>query len=216
VIASFRQAGDGTVTFNLALTKHRRLDRFLRHRPFMRQQQFLAVCFVAVLLGSMSGCLGLIAARESVESLRDPAYDSLKNKKVTVSHEFTSLFDYSETFTNRSTFIVSEATSEVDIYFKASFEWSSLIPGPNETRFVRASLTDSDGNVQWSKDVSEDASPPEEQLQPLPSFALGEWVLDVEARGGGDSSLTNLADNFLIIVTITNTCVQYPLVEECH
>ena len=35
-----------------------------------------------VLLSSTSGCMGLIAAREGVESLREPAFESLTNEKM--------------------------------------------------------------------------------------------------------------------------------------
>ncbi|MGB1588061.1 MAG: hypothetical protein ACPHJD_04525 [Poseidonia sp.] len=179
-----------------------------------------AVLLMAVLMASTSGCMGLIAARESVESLREPAYDSLNNKKITVSHEFTSLADYAEEYVNRSTFTVTEQTTEIGIYFKVTFELSeSPLIGDllidNESHYVHATLTDSNGVVQWEQDVSEDASPLEERLQPNPSFPLGEWVLDVRARGGGESTLNAVHDNFLVIVTVTNTCVQYPLVEDC-
>ena len=49
--------------------------------------------------------MGLIAARESVESLRDPAYESLNEKKITISHEFTLLNDYTDEFTNISSLL---------------------------------------------------------------------------------------------------------------
>lgn len=186
----------------------------------MARAQGLTVVVLAFLLASMSGCMGLIVARETVESLRDPAYDSLSTKKVTISHEFTSLSDYANEYVNRSTFSVTEQTTEIDVYFKVTFELSeSPLVGnlliANESHYVRATLTDSNGIVQWQQDVSEDSSPLEEQIQPNPSFALGEWVLDVRARGGGESTLNTVHDNFLVIVTVTNTCVQYPLVEDC-
>ena len=68
-----------------------------------------------------------------------------------------------------------------------------------------ATLTDAEGNVQWEQDVSEDASPLEESLLPNPSFAHGEWELDIQARGGGESTFGSIQDNFVIIVTITNS-----------
>mgnify|MGYP005677693109 FL=1 len=86
----------------------------------------------------------------------------------------------------------------------------------NESHYVRATLTDADGMVQWEQDVSEDASPLEESLLPNPSFAQGEWELDIQARGGGESTFGSIQDNFVIIVTITNSCIQYPLVDECY
>lgn len=186
----------------------------------MGQHKLAAMLLLVMMMASTSGCMGLIAARESVESLRDPAYDSLNNNKITVSHQFTSLTNYTSEYVHRSTFMVNEQTTEIDIYFKVRFEWSEspLFPDvffDNETHYVRATLTDSEGRVQWEQDVSEDASPLEEQLQPNPSFAYGEWVLEVRARGGGQGTIGSLQDQFLLIVTVTNTCVQYPLMDDC-
>ena len=185
----------------------------------MRRPGLGAALLLAVLMASTSGCMGLIAARESVESLRDPAFESLNNQKITITHEFTSLTDYANEYTNRSTFGVSDQTTEIGVYFKVSFELSRNLPSTfwdNESRYVRATLTDSEGMVQWEQDVSEDASPLEEALQPNPSFAEGEWELDIEARGGGESTLGSVRDNFVIIITITSSCTQYPLVDACE
>ena len=185
----------------------------------MRRPGLVAAILLAVLMASTSGCMGLIAARESVESLRDPAFESLNNQKITITHEFTSLTDYANEYTNRSTFGVSDQTTEIGVYFKVSFELSRNLPSTfwdNESRYVRATLTDSEGMVQWEQDVSEDASPLEEALQPNPSFAEGEWELDIEARGGGESTLGSVRDNFVIIITVTSSCTQYPLVDACE
>ena len=57
----------------------------------MRRPGLGAALLMAVLMASTSGCMGLIAARESVESLREPAYESLNNKKVSIIHQFTGL-----------------------------------------------------------------------------------------------------------------------------
>lgn len=184
----------------------------------MRRPGLGAVLVLVVLMASTSGCMGLIVARESVESLREPAYEDLNNKKVTITHTFTSLTDYANEYTNRSTFAVTDQTTEIGVYFKVSFELSRNLPSSfwdNESRYVRATLTDSEGMVQWEQDVSEDATPLEESLLPNPSFAEGDWELDVKARGGGESTLGSVQDNFVIIVTITNTCTQYPLVDDC-
>ena len=181
----------------------------------MRQHGIGAALLMVVLMASTSGCMGLIAARESVESLRDPPFESLKNSKVSVSHEFTTILNYTEEFNSRSTFSVDDQTTEIEIYFKVTFEFSRNLPANNDTRYVKATLTDSEGNVQWEQDVSEDASVPVQVLQPTPSFAQGEWELDVRARGGGESTFGTIQDKFVVILTITNTCIQYPLVEDC-
>jgi hypothetical protein len=201
-------------------TTHRRLHRAKAVGRSMGHPKLAATLLLVVLMTSTSGCMGLIAARETVENLREPAYDSLKNKKITIAHEFTTLTNYSTEYISRSTFMVNEQTTEIDIYFKVTFELSEspLFPDiffDNESHYVRATLTDSEGRVQWEQDVSEDASPLEERLQPNPSFAQGEWVLDVRARGGGQNTVDSLRDQFLLIVTVTTTCVQYPLVEDC-
>ena len=184
----------------------------------MRRPGLGAALLIAVLMASTSGCMGLIAARESVEGLRDPAYEDFNNKKISIVHEFTTVTDYAVEYTNRSTFSVNDQTTEINVYFKATFELSRNLPPSfwdNESRYVRATLTDAEGMVQWEQDVSDDANPLEETLEPNPSFANGEWVLDVKARGGGDNTVISVNDNFVIIVTVTNTCIQYPLVEDC-
>ncbi|RJU90741.1 MAG: hypothetical protein DWC07_03005 [Candidatus Poseidoniales archaeon] len=169
-----------------------------------------------VLLSSTSGCMGLIAAREGVESLREPAFESLTNEKIEVSHQFTSPAELLSEFTNRSTFVVDEQTKEVRIYFRVSFTGSDFF-SDNTTRYVRATLTDADGRIQWEQDVSEDAQPLEQRLEPNPEFSYGEWELEVRARGLGEDTLgTPFKDNFDIIVTITHGCMQYPLVDECY
>ena len=178
----------------------------------MRQRRVLAVLLTA-LLCSMSGCLSLIAARETVESLRPEAFESLDYSKIEIAHTFTVASI--DEFTNKSTFVVDDSTTEVRIYFKASFSFSDTLPSDNTTRYVRATLTDADGNIVWEQDVSADASPLEERLSPNPTFAEGEWVLDVKARGWGESTFGFVQDNFNILITVTNTCMQYPLLEEC-
>ena len=90
----------------------------------MRRPGLGAALLLAVLMASTSGCMGLIAARESVESLREPAFESLNNQKITITHEFTSLTDYANEYTNRSTFGVTDQTTEIGVYFKVSFELS--------------------------------------------------------------------------------------------
>ena len=90
----------------------------------MRRPGIGAALLMVVLMASTSGCMGLIAARESVESLREPAYESMNNRKITVTHEFTSLTDYANEYTNRSTFAITDQTTEIGVYFKVSFELS--------------------------------------------------------------------------------------------
>mgnify|MGYP001253489399 CR=1 FL=1 len=57
----------------------------------MRFKGLATALVLVALMASTSGCMGLIAARETVESLREDPYESLKNQKVEVSHEFVQL-----------------------------------------------------------------------------------------------------------------------------
>ena len=79
----------------------------------MRQQGKVLALLLTALLCSMSGCLSLIAARETVENLRPEAYESLDYTKVEVAHTF-NVVSFEE-FTNRSTFLVDDSTTEVRI-----------------------------------------------------------------------------------------------------
>ena len=180
----------------------------------MRLKGLATALVLVALMASTSGCMGLIAARESVESLREEPFESLKNQKIEVSHEFEQFAPVNE-FTSNSTFVVDDQTAEIRIYFRARFSFSDTFPSDNITRYVRAVLTDSAGNVQWEQDVSETATPLEQQLLPTPEFVLGEWDLNVKARGIGETTVGFISDDFDIIVTVTNTCIQYPLVDDC-
>ena len=63
--------------------------------------------------------------------------------------------------------------------------------------------------------MSEDYEPTEKQLFPSPSFAKGEWVLLVDARGYGESFTGQLKDSFSIQITVEKSCIQYPLEDSC-
>lgn len=167
---------------------------------------------LTMLLTSTVGCLGLIPAREAIESFREPAEDDLTYLKIDVSHTYTSL--EIQPYTNKSVFIVDDSVTEISIYFKASF-FISDFQIENNTRYVRATLTDSEGEIQWSVDVSSDSAPVEEKLEPDPVFTKGDWVLDVEARGIGEETLGLIHDNFNIQLTVTQRCVQYPMEKDC-
>ena len=93
-----------------------------------------AALLMVVLMASTSGCMGLISAREAVEFLREPAYEDLNNKKITVDHAFENLSDYTTEFTNRSTFIVDDQTNQINVYFKVSFEASRNLPAASQQR----------------------------------------------------------------------------------
>ena len=166
--------------------------------------------FLLITTSMLSGCMGLILARESVEELREPALPSIRYEKISISQIWDTL--EVQPYTNRSTFVVDESTNRISIYFKVNF---NLPPVVNQSQFVRATLTDAEGIVQWEEDVSEDYEPTEKQLFPSPSFAKGEWVLLVDARGYGESFTGQLKDSFSIQITVEKSCIQYPLEDSC-
>ena len=180
----------------------------------MQRRLLPMLVVLAILMTSTVGCLGLIPAREAVEGFREPAEWAFDYDKIYVSHIYTTL--EIQPYTNKSTFVVDDSVTEISVYFKAAFTFSDIFPQfENNTRYVRATLTDSEGVIQWHVDVSSDSAPVEETLEPTPEFAKGEWVLDVEARGIGEETLGLIHDNFNIQLTITKTCVEYPLEADC-
>ena len=179
------------------------------------QQRLLPMLVVLVmLLTSTAGCLGLIPAREAIEGFREPAEESLTYEKIDVAHTYTTL--EIQPYTNRSTFVVDDSVTDISIYFKAAFTFSDVFPPiENNTRYVRATLTDSEGTIHWQRDDSTTVNPVEETIEPNPEFTKGEWVLDVEARGIGEETFGLVHDNFNIQLTITKKCIEYPLELDC-
>jgi hypothetical protein len=181
----------------------------------MQQRVLPMLVALTMLLTSTVGCLGLIPAREAIEGFREAADDDLTYHKIDVSHTFLTL-PQPEPYTNKSVFLVDDSVTDISIYFKASFTFSDLIPQfENYTRYVRATLTDSEGEIKWVVDVSSDSAPTEEKLEPNPVFAKGDWVLDVEARGFGETTTNIVNDNFNIQLTITQSCTVYPMEKGC-
>jgi hypothetical protein len=176
----------------------------------MMRRMTVVAAILLISTSMLSGCMGLILARESIEELREPAIPSIRYEKISITQIWNTL--EVQPYTNRSTFIVDESTNRISIYLKVNFNWPALV---NQSQFVRATLTDAEGTIQWQEDVSSDYEPTEKQLLPAPAFAMGEWVLNVEARGYGESFVNQVKDEFSLRVTIEKSCIQYPLEESC-
>ena len=183
----------------------------------MQQRVLPMLVVLTMLLTSTVGCLGLIPAREAIEGFREPAEDDLTYHKIGVSHTYTSIVV--QPYTNKSIFVVDDSVTEISIYFKASFVFGGLVellePIESNVRYVRATLTDSEGEIQWSVDVSSSSTGVEERIELEFVNGKGDWVLDVEARGYGESFGSMFHDNFNIQLTITQRCVQYPMEQFC-
>ena len=44
---------------------------------------------------------------------------------------------------------------------------------------------------------------------------VGDWKLDVEARGWGENTIGAFQDNFIIVITVHRVCQQYPIEPPC-
>ena len=173
------------------------------------------------LLSSSSGCLGLLQSREMIENLR--GLPETKSESVTYMHEhvFTTLVDIEE-HENTTTFEVDESVSEIVIYRKVGITGSDVIEDvvggclENNSRYVRADLwapnTGPGDSPAWSLDECKNL--PANTVDILPPFEAGTWTLDVVARGSGLTN-TALQDQFKISITLTRTCIEYPMEDDC-
>ncbi len=169
------------------------------------------LCMVVV---SSSGCIGLIPAREALETIRNkPKFESV-DERVTLNHTFTTIVPIE--YHDEKRFNVDEDVSMISIYFSVTWAWEDQTTFlPDDSRYVEVRLIDSEGSEVYSYRTSNGSRPQEEHK--LPPFESGEWVLEVDARGYGQE-LINFGDNdnFRVIVTIERSCVEYPTEKGCQ
>ena len=170
------------------------------------------------MLSSLSGCLGLLQARETIEGMRDPVREVSYPDKVDMTHTFTTISI--QPYSNFTSFPIDDAVERIEIYFKVTMSGSDQVSCfdqalSSELRYVRAEVTAPSGTVIWSQDVCQDVSPTVDKFEPDPVFELGDWELNVAARGWGETTAGVLQDNFIIVITITRVCQQYPLESPC-
>ena len=184
----------------------------------MKGNRSLTAAIVLLLISSsIAGCISLVPAREMMESLREPPRENLTADKVNISHVFDS-FDISQTLSPHSADRVikmDESVTDMQIYFRATMPtsgWTSDIS--NQVRYVDAKLLRPDGSVYWEAYVTESKSPVNNFAEG--PFEDGEWKLEVEARGIGiDVGGVAIKDDFVVIVTVTRKCVEYPTETDC-
>ncbi|MFL2949031.1 MAG: hypothetical protein ACJZ40_01430 [Candidatus Poseidoniaceae archaeon] len=170
---------------------------------------------LTLMLSSTAGCLGLIQAREGLEQMRGEATSSISVDSISISHVFDTI-DI-EPYTNSSTIEVSAESTQVVIYRKVTLIGTDVISCSDGglSRYVKATLIDSNGDVQWELDECEDVQPITITITPPPALAVGEWELLVEARGVGIPG-TAAQDTFTVTVSVTNTCIVYPPSDTCE
>ena len=172
----------------------------------------VTLTFVTV---SLSGCLGLIQARESLESLRGEPEDFEYTEKTSVLYTFDTIDSkqFNESFT------VDEKVQRIEIYIKVKFNFDEVIPCfEGSPRYVRAEIIKPSGVSLWSMDVCEDYSPPNFNFNSSTTdFEFGSWDLNVDAQAGGETALGGLIkDEFIIIVNVYHKCRQYPQDSPCN
>ncbi|MBT3477056.1 MAG: hypothetical protein HN458_03850 [Euryarchaeota archaeon] len=185
----------------------------------MKSQWSIPILLVmTIVLGSSSGCLGLLQSREFLENGRDaPKLDTetISYKEIKV---FVNPFEW-EAYTNTTFIPIDDPVSEISIYRKVQITGTEDI-GCFEsfTRYVRAELYTPSNNLAWSIDVCQDLGASTDPLmmeEDSTTFENGNWRLEINARGGGLQN-TALQDNFEINVIVTRTCLMYPLEDGCE
>ena len=181
----------------------------------MRARLVMPLLLLSVLITPLiSGCIGLVPAREFLEGMRDDPVKSTDTNEIVVSHIFVT--PSPQLFAKTSDFMVDGYVTEISAYLSVQNFLSEQTDWlPNETRYVRAILIDGTGkNVAWEQEVSETSTILETQLQP--PFAQGEWSLQIEARGYGEELFSQLQDSFHIVITIERACTIYPGESACN
>jgi hypothetical protein len=168
---------------------------------------------------SLSGCMGLIQARESLEGMRGEPVDKPYADKISMSHVFQteSVFDFIEEYSNSTSFPIDESVNRIEIYFKVTISASDTLACFEQapTRYVRPTVTTGSGAVLWSEDVCEDVSPTTYDFTPEDFDTLGDFTLEVLARGLGETTTGFFQDDFIIIINVYHECRQYPQEPPC-
>ena len=183
----------------------------------MRRNSLAVFLLMTLLTSSLSGCLGLLQARETIEELREDVYEVSYPDKVNMVHTFTTFTI--QPYSNQTTFPVDESVEKIEIYFKVGMSGSDQISCidqvlTSELRYVRAEVTTPSGISFWVQDVCEDFTKVD-TFEPSPDFEFGDWKLDVEARGWGENTFDMFQDNFIIVITVIRVCQQYPTEPPC-
>ena len=178
---------------------------------------FLILVFMT---SSLSGCMGLIQARESLEGMRGEPYDQPYADKIAMTHTFQtgSVLELVEEYSNSTSFSIDESVQRIEIYFKVTISLSDTFACLEQapTRYVRPTVTTASGAILWSEDVCEDVSPTTYDFEPADFDSLGDFTLEVKARGFGETTAGLFQDDFIIIINVYHECRQYPQEPPCE
>ena len=82
-------------------------DNQVDYRRSMRRNSLAVFLLMTLMMSSLSGCLGLLQAREAIEELRDDVYQVSYPDKVDMAHTFTTITV--QPYSNQTSFPVDEA-----------------------------------------------------------------------------------------------------------
>ncbi len=180
----------------------------------MRPQRAMsAFIMLAIIMASNIGCIGLVPAREFLEDLRDPPELKTLTDSVMINHTFiTDIADLSSINDEQvETFEVVSETIEIRVYMEAQLQSTGIedfLGVPTEARFVRATLSDAEGNQIWAEEIDKSERKMTATFQqPL---VQGTWSLEVEARGYGEEFAGLVKDSYKVQVKIESQCWKYP------
>jgi hypothetical protein len=185
----------------------------------MGRNSLVVFLLMTLMTSSLSGCLGLLQARETIEGLRDDVYEVSYPDKVSMTHNFDTPILLLP-ITNYTEFPIDESVTKIDIYFKVSFAFSDTVSCidnffTKEARYIEVEIATPSGIVFYQEDTCKDVPPKTTTFERDESFENGDWSLSIESRGTGEDFVGAIQDNWLIIVTVYRTCEQYPLEPPC-
>ena len=104
---------------------------------------------------SLSGCMGLIQARESLEGMRGAPFDKPYADKIGMAHTFQteSLVELFEEYSNSTSFTIDESVQRIEIYFKVTISGSDNIACIEQApaRYVRPTVTTASASLARSR-----------------------------------------------------------------
>ena len=88
----------------------------------MRRYSLAVFLISTFMLSSLSGCLGLLQARETIESMRQPVTEVSYPDKVDMTHTFTTISI--QPYSNFTSFPLVDSVERIVIYFKVKMSGS--------------------------------------------------------------------------------------------
>ena len=183
-----------------------------------------AVSVLAILLVSTltSGCLGLAAQREVMESWREPPLVIDKEETFGWDHTFESTgLEAADPYEREELIDFDESVTMLVVNFRAQFPWSAQIEElignqTNNVRYVEVRLwepgvKEAGGDPFWEIVTSNDY-PQTRFTLGNGTFVEGKWTFEIEARGYGITApieQLSFHDHFDVYLTITRPCVRF-------